>query len=349
MSRGIRKRGRVYWYRINHKGRTHEGSLQTQSLAVARERLETIRRRLTDGTFGIERHTFDEAARRFGAEHFKTLKPQSRRRYLTSLINLETVLAGLDLAAITTARLSEFEQTRLAKGVSSATVRRDLACLSSLFSRCEEWGWTSSNPAKPYLRSRKSALKEAAPKETYWTPDEEAAALAVAPPKVRQAIIFAVDTGLRREEQFSLLWSDVDLDRAEITVRAEVAKSSRSRTIPILPRTLELLRSKPRSLGYVWTTDEGKRYSHQAPTLNEALAKACRRAGLPRISWHDLRRTAGCRLLQDHRLTMDEVARWLGHSSVRVTERHYAFLRVEHLHRALNRGQIVAFPKLNGQ
>lgn len=341
MSRGIRKRGRIYWFRINHKGRTHEGSLQTQSLAVARERLEAVRRRLSDGSFGIERHTFDEAARRFGAEHFKTLKPQSRRRYLASLVNLEVHLRGLDLAAITTARLSEFEQARLKSGVTSATVRRDLACLSSLFSRCEEWGWVTSNPAKPYLRSRKSALRESAPKEAYWTPEQEAAALPLAPPKARDAMVFAIDTGLRREEQFSLLWTDIDLDRGEITVRAEVAKSSKSRTIPILPRTLELLRSRPRSLGYVFTTDAGQRYSHQAPTLNEALAKACRRAGLPRISWHDLRRTCGCRLLQDLGLTMDEVARWLGHSSVRVTERHYAFLKVEHLHRALKRGIVV--------
>lgn len=38
--------------------------------------------------------------------------------------------------------------------------------------------------------------------------------------------------------------------------------------------------------------------------------------------------------------TMDEVAKWLGHSSVRVTERHYAFLRVEHLHRALARNVV---------
>lgn len=58
------------------------------------------------------------------------------------------------------------------------------------------------------------------------------------------------------------------------------------------------------------------------------------------IAWHDLRRTCGSRLLQDRGLTMDEVAKWLGHSSVRVTERHYAFLRVEHLHRALARNVV---------
>lgn len=211
MPKNLRKRGSVWHYRIFRGGKEHEGSLQTESLAVARERLEAIRRKLTDRPFGLERHTFDEAVRKFGAEHFKTLKVNSRKRYVVSIANLEPQLKGLTLDMITTARLSEIEQARLARGVTSATVRRDLACLSSLFSRCEEWGWVTSNPVKPYLRSRKMALKEAEPRVNYWTVEEEAKALPMAPPKAQEAIAFAIDTGLRKEEQFSLLWTDVDL------------------------------------------------------------------------------------------------------------------------------------------
>lgn len=352
MPKNLRKRGRIWWYRLRKNGQDQEGSLDTESLTVARERLEEVRRRLTDRTFGLERHSFDAAARRFAAEHFKTLKRKSRLRYVASMTNLEAHMRGLDISTIDTAKLSEFEQARLAAGVTSATVRRDLACLSSIFSRCEEWGWTRYNPVKPYLRSRKSALKEGAPRERYWTPEQEQTALPCAPVRFRAMIAFAIDTGLRKEEQFSLLWSDVDLDAAQITIRAEVAKSSKSRQVPILPRTLELLKAMPRTLGYVWTTEAGSRYSPTSPSINEGLAKVCRRAGLERISWHDLRRSCGCRLLQDMGLRMEEVSRWLGHSSVKVTERHYAFLNVSHLHRALQRGaEVVPLRnfKLNGQ
>ena len=36
---------------------------------------------------------------------------------------------------------------------------------------------------------------------------------------------------------------------------------------------------------------------------------------------------------------MEVVSRWLGHSSIAVTERYYAFLRIEDLHRAVEKGR----------
>lgn len=54
-------------------------------------------------------------------------------------------------------------------------------------------------------------------------------------------------------------------------------------------------------------------------------------AGLKDVRWHDLRRTCGCRRIQDHGWKLEEVKALLGHSSVVVTEKIYAFLRVEDL------------------
>jgi integrase len=59
--------------------------------------------------------------------------------------------------------------------------------------------------------------------------------------------------------------------------------------------------------------------------------------GLNALRWHDLRRTCGCRLLQDHGLSMEGVKEWLGHHSVTVTEKAYAFLEIEDLHRAVQK------------
>lgn len=55
---------------------------------------------------------------------------------------------------------------------------------------------------------------------------------------------------------------------------------------------------------------------------------------IPDLNWHDLRRTCGCRLLQDYRMPIEKVSRWLGHHSIAVTQEHYAFLEIKHLHSA---------------
>jgi hypothetical protein len=49
--------------------------------------------------------------------------------------------------------------------------------------------------------------------------------------------------------------------------------------------------------------------------------------------------TCGCRLLQDYQVSMEIVSKWLGHTTITVTERSYAFLRTEDLHRAVERGR----------
>jgi len=46
-------------------------------------------------------------------------------------------------------------------------------------------------------------------------------------------------------------------------------------------------------------------------------------------------RTCGCRLIQDKGFSLLQVSKWLGHSSVKVTEKHYAFLFVDHLEKQL--------------
>jgi len=340
--KNLRKRGTVWWFRITKNGITHEGSLETANLGLAKERLERERQRLTASKFGEKpRRTFDDAALRFAREHFKTLRPKSRKRYAVSLQALADHLHGVFLDEIGSARMGDFARARLATGVSSSTVRRDLACLSSLYSRAEEWEWISSNPVKPFKRGQaKAGLKEGAAKTRYLSSDEEIAVLVFAPPRARDPIAFAIDTGLRKEEQFSLELTDVDLERNQIMVRAEVAKSGRARTVPLLERAREIaVRLKGARVGRVplFVTGKGSRYSANSPTLYEALQKACRRAGIPRASWHDLRRTCGCRLLQDYGLSFDQVREWMGHADVRITQQRYAFLRIEQLHQAIKR------------
>ncbi len=353
--KNLRRRGKIWWYRITHQGQTFEGSLDTEHLATAREHAARKREELVATKWGREpKHTFNEAAEKFGEDHFPILKPKSARRYFVSISNLIRTFDRMLLEDITSARLMEFEQARRADGVTASTIRRDLACLSSIFSSCEEWEWVASNPVKPFLRGRKKkGLVEGESRTRYLSHDEETEIIRHAPPKAQGAIIIAIDTGLRKEELHALEWSWVNFRAREITIPAEVTKSKVGRTVPLLPRSYNLLKAMEKERGtapYVFVTYEGKRYSEGSPYHYEALQKAVRRAGkargadLEHVQWHDLRRTCGCRLLQDRKFRLEDVAKWLGHSSVKVTESRYAFLNVAHLHRAVaeSEGKVVA-------
>lgn len=342
MPKNLRKRGSLWWYRITKNGVTHEGSLETTNPRIAAERLESKRRELTATKWGEKpRRTFDEAALRFKREHFKHLKPKSRKRYVVSLIALSEHFHTVCLDDIGSALLGDFERARRAAGVTPSTVRRDLACLSSLYSRAEEWEWVSSNPVKPFKRGRaKAGLKEGAARTRYLEGWEELEVLKHAPAKAQDAIAFAIDTGLRKEEQFSLELTDVDFARNELVVRAEIAKSGRERRVPLLDRAREIAeRLTGDRVGRVplFVTSTGARYSPNSPTMYEALQKACRRAQIKQTSWHDLRRTCGCRLLQDHDMSFEKVSAWLGHADVRITQARYAFLKIGQLHAAIKK------------
>jgi len=149
------------------------------------------------------------------------------------------------------------------------------------------------------------------------------------------AFAFAIDTGLRDEEIFTLRWAAVTLgSRPQVRVAANVAKSGRMRDVPIFPRSVELLKRLPRSphSDLVFWHRDGRRYSQ----MYTPLQRRCKEIGINDApSFHDLRRTCGVRLLRDHGMTMVQVSLWLGHSGIRVTEKVYSFLSVDDLHKAL--------------
>jgi integrase len=144
---------------------------------------------------------------------------------------------------------------------------------------------------------------------------------------VRNAITLAIDTGLRREELFSLRWDQIDNFRGTIATTTKT-KSGRARKVPLSARARTILGTLPRHLDcpYVFVNpDTQERYVQ----MNKGFKAAIRRAGIKPLCWHDLRRTAGCRWLQRDGKSMTEVSGLLGHSGVQVTENRYAFLDLD--------------------
>lgn len=333
---GLYKRGKTWWGRAQRQGREYRRSLKTADKTVAWQRLRQWTGDLDKIAWGEKpARSFNEAAERFAKEHAATLRPASIRRYKTSLMHLIDHMSGKYLHEITSGLLMEFEAKRRTSGAQAPTIRRDLACLSSLMGCALDWEWIDVNPIPAYMRRRRrKGLKEAPPRTRYLSHAEEVRLLSCATPAPRRAIEFAIDSGLRREEQFGLTWPQIDFARGRILLGRNT-KSGVPREIPFIGRAAQILAQMPRHIrsNYVFWHENGRRYE----SMNKALKSAARRAGLKDLRWHDLRRTFGCRRLQDDRLSIGQVAELLGHHSVTVTERSYAFLSVDQIERDLTK------------
>lgn len=338
---GIYRRGKTYWARAQRQGREYRRSLKTKDRATAERRIRTWLEDLEAIAWGDKpRRSFDDTAERFVNEHLVTLKPRSAERYGSSLKHLALHFGGKMLHQITSSELSAFETKRRTEGVRPGTIRRDLSCLSSMLTSAIDWEWVDdgANPVPSYMRRRaKRGLKEAPPRTRYLSEDEERRLLEVVHPLLKLAIILTIDTGLRREELFSLKWDQVDQRRGVIKTTT-LTKSGRMRFVPLQTRSAQLLAHLPRYLHgpYVICHADGTRYWQ----LNKAFTGALRRANVRNARWHDLRRTAGCRWLQRDRRSMAEVSIMLGHSSIAVTETRYAFLEGEQVAESVGRGVV---------
>lgn len=118
-----------------------------------------------------------------------------------------------------------FMDTLRDKGRSAAMQRAVRVSLGSLLSDAQERGLVVRNAVKDIGRSKGKAKAAARHKEQVQigvdipTRDEVRAILAKAEGKPRIFIMTAVLTGMRASELRGLRWSDVDLDKSEVTIR----------------------------------------------------------------------------------------------------------------------------------
>ena len=327
------KRGGVYWIDFQWHGQRIQRSARTASKRVAREfegELKDELSRLDRG--GKPRRTFDEAVKRFVADHFPNLKPKSQERYVTSLTMLAPHFIDSYLDAIGREAMSNYESARRKRGTSSPTIRRDLACLSSMMSCAVDWEWLEVNPVPSFLRarSRKKALRESEPRRRYLSDVEYEALMEHAGEYLKPMIAFAVHTGLRLQEQLSLMRSQISEERREILITD--SKNDAPRVVPLDDVSLRIsLQSIPYiSTPWVFHKKNGERYFK----LTRGLVGAAKRAGIKDLRWHDLRRTFGSWKLQAG-VPLEIVSKLLGHKNITQTVRSYAFLNTKQLHDAV--------------
>ena len=148
-------------------------------------------------------------------------------------------------------------------------------------------------------------------------------------------------TGLRRGELLGLKWADIDLEKRELQVKRQVARiegkiveaplktKNAYRTLPVAENALQVLKQQRKKVGsspWVFPSPNGGPISPDS--VLHKLHGVLKRAGLPRVRFHDLRHSSAG-ILISNRVPLVEVQQWLGHSTIRITADLYTHLEYE--------------------
>jgi integrase len=267
-------------------------------------------------------------------------------------------LQGKKLADINAWLVEKWRAARLKAGAKATTVNRDLDDLRSALRKAVAWGLIEEHPLQGVKRSRADGnatvrfldddeemrLRGAldARQERIRTERDHANAWRAergypTMPNLRRAafvdhlkplVLLSINTGCRRGELFSLEWRDVDLQRGNLTVRGQSAKSGRTRHIPLNSEALTVLQEwrsqRGDTEGLIFPGRNGDRLDN----VRKAWVAVLEEAEINGFRWHDMRHHFASRLVMAG-VDLNTVRELLGHASYQMTLR-YAHLAPEH-------------------
>ena len=171
----------------------------------------------------------------------------------------------------------------------------------------------------------------------FLTEGEEQRLREVMLPAHFRLVRFAILTGLRREEQFSLRWENIDLRNKVLTIPR--SKHGDTRHVPLSGEALEILKAIREETRVMspWCFPSLNPMTHiDAQNFYRRIyLPALKKAGIEGMVWHTLRHTTASRLVMagvDIR-TVQEI---MGHKTLAMTMR-YSHLSGDHLSRAIGR------------
>ncbi|MGB8507098.1 MAG: site-specific integrase [Pyrinomonadaceae bacterium] len=232
--------------------------------------------------------------------------------------------AGRRIDSISAFDVERFKVARMGRekkdgtGMAAGTINLEIAQLSAICRLALLRGHLKTNPCAGITR-----LELPPQRVRFLSADEEQdlmRELEMATPYMMPIVRVALETGMRLNELLNLKVESVDLAAARLYVEKTKWKRDprRSLGIPLSGATLEILRrlvSDGRT-GCAFRSDVGRRPARR--TVQQAFARAVKRAGVKNFHFHDLRHTFGSRLGQGG-ASPYIIARLMGHADLKMS------------------------------
>ena len=312
-------------------------SLKVAHYRVARKKADELLREYEDGGYSPweprskapQEVALKEAVRKFIVTR-QNLSPQSIQKY-------ESVLGQFLRWAPGNKTLNEIDSDDIQHFINSGnrkpvTKKSYSTTLSPFFNWCIEQEWKKINPVTGIRLPR---VQQGLPKtvskleinkilETIDLYDNQARRFPVGSTLwMKDAILLAACLGLRASELCQLRWEDIDTQNLTIRVGGRPGFKTKNAQMRLLPLTVSvraLLENIAPHCEYITCSSSGKNLS--ARYLSVRFKFFIRLAGLPEsICLHCLRHTA-CTSLIEGGAPLEAVRKFMGHSSIRVTQRY---------------------------
>ena len=332
MSR-ILKRGKVWYINFQYKGKRIRRSLKTTSkkvgeLALKNNDVQIAKEELN--LSGPRKISLLEFSERF-LNWYKVQNSKKSYKDYENLFNSTIIPYFKDyyVSDVNTDMIENYKIQRTEK-IKPAIVNKELIALKHFFNKAIQWGYLSNNSL-----SKVKKLKVSQKKFRFLTLKEIDLVLENCDDHNRLIILTATHAGLRKSELFRLEWKDVDFNRGCIIITAkgeEHTKNYRNREIPMTDQLIEKLKQHPRRSNWIFTKENGERYSGW---IRRGLESAAKKAEIPRFTLHDLRHTFASRLVMEG-VDLPTVQKLMGHANISTTM-IYAHLAPDHLKSAIKR------------
>lgn len=216
------------------------------------------------------------------------LAPRTQADYRKKILAIEAKFAELPLEALDDPRMrSEFEDWR--DGLAKKSLRQaDLAwsVLALVLSWAVKRRMIKANPCKAGGRLYKGGAR----REITWSREQEQAFLAHSTGGIRLAFLLALHTGQRQGDLLVMPWRAYDGE----SIRLKQGKTGARVRVPVTAELKSALDAVPQTQSLILTNRDGEAWT--ADGFRSSWRKACARAGVEGVTFHDLRGTAATRL-----------------------------------------------------
>lgn len=247
--------------------------------------------------------TVDDAINRFSAEVIPAKAAATQKDYLRYADRIKRVFGASRLSDIETKHVARYLDERTAK----IEANREIAFLSSVYTKAIRWGWCSANPCRHVQRNQEARRRR-------YLEDEEIKLLRTeANDTVRAIMGLALLTGMRKKDLLKLRLNDLRTDGIFVE-QSKTGKRQVFTWTQALQEAVDRAKALRRRVGsvYLFSNRDGQPYTTSG--FDSMWQRAVKKSGIKDVRFHDLRAKAAS--------DAPHATELLGHDDPRTTARY---------------------------